>query len=250
MAQWQEPSRLTQPCMVEIGAVSRNWAPHRQLQVLPDCVLPLSCSLFTPRCLHPPLLADNHRAGLSFLHSFPFLPLLALARKELSQLSSCGHPKSEADSKVFCATSPWVSTDLRKWGGEEEGKRVCVIHRGTQTSESESSVEAHQWRKKPDLLSPKNQLQMSAHRFFLCRQLQTLTQRSTVLRLSLPPRIHTCLRKTFLCAQFYTLCFFACIYISTWEHAHPFKLDKIPTPRTNAKTERFWPTWMISQCYL
>lgn len=114
MAQWQEPSRLTQPCMVEIGAVSRNWAPHRQLQVLPDCVLPLSCSLFTPRCLHPPLLADNHRAGLSFLHSFPFLPLLALARKELSQLSSCGHPKSEADSKVFCATSPWVSTDLRK----------------------------------------------------------------------------------------------------------------------------------------
>lgn len=80
---------------------------------------------------------------------------------------------------------------------------------------------------------------MSAHRFFLCRQLQTLTQRSTVLRLSLPPRIHTCLRKTFLCAQFYTLCFFACIYIATWEHAHPFKLDKIPTPRTNAKTERF-----------
>lgn len=116
---------------------------------------PLSCSLFTPRCLHPPLLADNHRAGLSFLHSFPFLPLLALARKELSQLSLCGHPKSEADSKVFCATSPWVSTELRKWGGEEEGKRVCVIHRGTQTSESESSVEAHQWRKKPDLLSPK-----------------------------------------------------------------------------------------------
>lgn len=45
--------------------------------------------------------------------------------------------------------------------------------------ESESRVEAHRRRKKPDLLSPpKNQLQMSARRFSLCPQLWRLTQRS------------------------------------------------------------------------
>lgn len=73
VAQWLKPLLLTRPRMAEIGAVSKkkNWAPHRLLQVLPDCA-PLSCGLFTPRCLHPPPLADNHRAGFSFLHSFSF----------------------------------------------------------------------------------------------------------------------------------------------------------------------------------
>lgn len=57
-----------------IGAFSKNWAPHKQFLVLPDCA-PIRCSLFTPRCLHPLPLADNNGAGLCFLHSFPFLPL-------------------------------------------------------------------------------------------------------------------------------------------------------------------------------
>lgn len=32
----------------------------------------LSCGLFTPRCLHPPPLADNHKAGLSFFTLLSF----------------------------------------------------------------------------------------------------------------------------------------------------------------------------------
>lgn len=61
----------------------------------------------------------------------PFFKLLPfLARKELSQLNLCGHPKSEAESKVLqklCSASPRVSSGLRKWeGDEEERSRVCV----------------------------------------------------------------------------------------------------------------------------
>lgn len=60
------------------------------------------------------------KQGSPFLHSFPFSPSTALARKELSQLSLCGHPNSEVESRVlqeFWAAILWVSTDLRKGEG-------------------------------------------------------------------------------------------------------------------------------------
>lgn len=99
---------------------------------LPDYA-PLSFGLFTPRCLHPPPLADNHKAGLSFLHSFPFSPTTALARKELSQLSLCGHPNSEVESS-FAGILSSYSLGFHRLEVRRRGKGgECVTCRGTQT---------------------------------------------------------------------------------------------------------------------
>jgi len=109
---------LTQPRMVEMGAVSRNWALHRQ--VLLVCA-PLSCGLFTLCCLHPPPLADNQKASLFFLHSFSSLAT-ALVRKELSQLNLCGHPKP---SPKFCRNSVQLVLGFpQDRGNEKKRKRV------------------------------------------------------------------------------------------------------------------------------
>lgn len=97
----RKPALLTQPCTAGIGAVSKKVRIHAgSFRFLPDRA-PFGCGLFTPRCLRPPPLADNHKAGLSALTLFSFSPATTLARKELSQLSSCGHPNSEVESKVL-----------------------------------------------------------------------------------------------------------------------------------------------------
>lgn len=86
---------------------------------------------------------------------------------------------------------------MRRRRGRE---RACVIRRDTQTRESESCVEAHQRRKKPDLLSPKNQLQMFAHRFSLCPQLYTHAKVYSASEFCYPnTHIYIGLQFTYLC---------------------------------------------------
>lgn len=87
-------------------------------------------------------------------------------------------PKQQSRVQSFSGT---VSAGLRASTGfrKQARSRACVIGGDKRWRESESRVEAHRRRKKPDLLSPpKNQLQMSARRFSLCPQLWRLTQRS------------------------------------------------------------------------
>lgn len=92
--------------------------------------------------------------------------------------STCVATQNPKLSPKFCRNFVQLVFGFpQDWGNEKKRKRVWVWN--TKTGEIKSCVEAHQWWKKPDLLSPKNQLQMQAHRFSLCCQLYTLTQGST-----------------------------------------------------------------------
>lgn len=86
--------------------------------------------LFTPRCLHPPPLADNHRTVLSFLHSSPFSLSLHLWPGRSFHSSSCAATQKVRPSPKFhrnFTARPWVSNgteEMRRRRGREE----CVCN--------------------------------------------------------------------------------------------------------------------------
>lgn len=105
-----------------------------------------------------------------FCTPFLFLPLQLWPGRSFHN-SVCAATQTVRLSPEFCRNSVSLGfhrlEEMRRRRGRE---RACIIRRDTQTRESESCVEAHQRRKKPDLLSPKNQLQMLARRFSFCPQ--------------------------------------------------------------------------------
>lgn len=160
MARWQTFTiNSLLHCMVGIGAVSKNWAPHKNSKFC-QTVLPsgAACShLVVSIHLHSLIITEQVSPFFTLL---PFFSHYSFGQEGAFTTQLVWPPKKWGWVQSFAGTlysySPWVSTGLRKWEGEEEGReRACVIHRETQTRESESCVEAHQRRKKPDLLSPK-----------------------------------------------------------------------------------------------
>lgn len=118
--------------------------------VLPSAV---ACShLVVPIHLHSLIITEQ----VSRFYT-PFLPLQLYPGRSFHN-STCVATQKVRLSPNFCRNFvPLVLGFPQAWGNEEKRKSecVCVIHRETQTRESESCVEAHQQRKKPDLLSPK-----------------------------------------------------------------------------------------------
>lgn len=158
--------------MVEIGAVSRNWASHRQFSVVPDGA-PLSYS-----CSH--LVVSIHLHSLIITEQFspsctPLLFLLLhLWPGRSFHSSSCAATQKVRPSPKFrrnFTARPWVSTGLRKWEGGEEEKSVCVTHRLTQMRGGGGLCGSTPAERETWFIITKNQLQMSVHRFSLCRQL-------------------------------------------------------------------------------